>query len=140
MMAVPVPVDMVTTVWPKIVQWVDAACRRGDRTWTPQDALELCEAGKAGLWLVIDGDRRCRGFGVTAIETWPDRSKVGVVVMSGGVTGRQWIPLIHDLEEWARAHGARAMIVRGRRGWLRVLDKYRLVEIAGSNVTLRKDL
>ena len=141
MMAVPVPVDLVGSTWPTLTAWVEAACRRGDRSWTPGDARELCEAGRAGLWLVIDPDGKARGFGVTAIERWPDRSKVGVVVMAGGVTGRQWIPLIADLEHWARAHGARAMVVRGRLGWIKALRDYRVAELGENNtVTLTKDL
>lgn len=139
MIAAPVPVVDVIRVWPYVHEWIARACARGDHHWHPLSVMEACARGRCALWLVMDGDD-VLGVGVTEVERWPNGDTVGVILLVGGRGGIAWLGLIKTLEEWARLWGCRRMIVRGRRGWLRLLTDYRLAEWTPASLTLSKEL
>ena len=136
--AVPVPKDKALAAWWKILDWVVQACERGDGSWTSLEAQRQVAIGNCGLWLIVDQSGGLHGFALSATEKWPDGSIVGVVVMAGGRGGAHWHSLISNLERWAAAWGADRMIVRGRKGWLRWLKDYRLVEWEPRCCTMEK--
>ena len=77
--------------------------------------------GEALLWIVIDGV--IKAAIVTKIGIANDR-KVCTIVACGGYDLLGWLPLIEDLEKYARLEGCKAVVITGRRGWKRVLPQY----------------
>jgi hypothetical protein len=89
-------------------------------------------AGLQLLWLAKGDD--IEAAAVTQLTTIGDR-KFCIVVACGGRNRARWLPLLEKIEAYAREEGCKAMRIGGRRGWERVLDRYRL-----KYVTLERDL
>lgn len=133
-------------VWPHVRDLIHAAMKRGDLgSFRPVEASVL--AGDALLWLAWDEDTgrtpdRGRGQVAAAAVTEiaeTERRKVCMLVACGSArpaTGmRDWLPLLKEIEAYARGAGCSAMRIMGRKGWARVLPSYK-----AKRIILEKDL
>lgn len=125
--------DLVSKVWPFIAHWIDALNDKRESWWRMPDPKAACENRDAQLWLIWDSAAgRARGAVVTQITT--DSARVAEVPLVAGDNMADWLHLLDDLEEWARAENCVAMIGYARSGWARMLkdkgwrERARLIE------------
>ena len=88
-------------------------------SWVENEVLN----GRALLWLAYE-DPTVYAAAVTALV-----NGVCEIVACGGEDLEKFLPLLKDLEEFARAEKCRAMRIYGRKGWIRVLKNYQLKAI-----------
>jgi hypothetical protein len=89
--------------------------------------------GASLLWLVWDGQAICAAV-VTELRRANGKNFCTIVACAGAQRER-WLPLIGELEAYARAEGCQAMKIIGRRGWTRALPGYRI-----KSVVLEKEI
>jgi hypothetical protein len=122
----------VHEIWPHVRHLLRAACCR-----TGLNAFSDIEAdivsGRSLLWVVWDGQAI-----EAAAATILIRSEVGktcIITACGGSRMTRWLPLIAQIENYARNESCARVRIYGRKGWLRVLDGY-----AQKHVIMDKDL
>ena len=47
-----------------------------------------------------------------------------IIAVCGGSDMKRWLPLIEQIEAYAKHEGCKRVRIYGRKGWLRVLDGY----------------
>jgi hypothetical protein len=127
----------VSEFWPHVSPLIRAAMERGAIT----DFAEVADAvlaGRALVWIAIareDGRKRPDGNGtsigaaaVTQLST-VGGARFCTIVACGGRERGAWLPLLADLERYAKAENCKAMRIFGRRGWERVLPDYQAARI-----------
>lgn len=126
--------DTAFEIWPRVSDMIDIGYAVGG-DFMPKDMLEQIRYGKVLLWAAIDqGD----GEIVAAMTTELVPMRAGLVCwmcQCGGSRMGEWWQFHKKIEEYAKAEGCVKVILRGRRGWERVLDGYKL-----RTVTLEKVL
>jgi hypothetical protein len=117
MKAVCVDPKQIRKFWPHFKERIDRAINRVgliDPAIIEKDVL----SGRSLLWLAYDG------LIVHAAAVTELHGGVCEIVACGGENLQQFLPLINDLEQYARREGCKAMRVIGRKGWLRILKDY----------------
>ena len=111
----------VRAIWPHVASLLKAACRR-----TRLNAFEDIEAdvlsGRSLLWLVWSGSVVEAAAATVLINSVI--GKVCIITVCGGSGMRRWLPLLEQIEAYAKREGCARVRIYGRRGWLRVLDGY----------------
>lgn len=118
MMAVCVDPKRIKEVWPHFRERIEKAISKvgvSDVASVEADIL----AGRSLLWLAYDG------LIVHAAAVTELSGGVCTIVACGGENLSQFLPLINDLEQFARDEKCKAVRIVGRRGWIRVLKNYR---------------
>ena len=122
----------VRTLWPHVASLLKAACRR-----TGLNAFEDIEAdvlsGRSLLWLAWSGCAVEAAAATVLINS--EIGKVCIITVCGGSGRRRWLPLLDQIEAYAKREGCARVRIYGRRGWLRVLDGY-----AQKHVIMDKEL
>lgn len=121
MMAVCVDPARVHEAWPHFKHWIKNALDRGTTDFSvhEKDVLE----GRCLLWLAYDGER------VHAAATTQLVGGVCEIVGCGGEGLSQWLPLIENIEAFARDEKCSAVRLIGRSGWQRILKDYKQTAI-----------
>lgn len=78
-------------------------------------------SGNQLLWLVWSGKIEAA---VTTLLMKTDWKPVCIITACSGYQMDRWLPLLEKIENYARAEGARAIRIVGRKGWERVLNGY----------------
>jgi len=120
----------VQYVWPMVFARLRRAIRR---TGLSDFARVECDVltGQALLWLALStpyDDVTIDAAATTRLEL-TDAGKVCVITACEGKEMARWLPLIHGIEDYAKAEGCRSVRIFGRKGWLRVLDGYRQTHV-----------
>lgn len=89
--------------------------------------------GDGLLWLILNGATIEAAAATLLVKT--DRHLVCLITAIGGENMRHWLPLLEQVETWAKAEGAALVRIFGRPGWVRVLKNYRV-----KNVVLERAL
>ena len=109
--------------------WIEAALSYSDHTHTFDDIAAGILSGRFRLW------EKPRGCAVTEFIVYP-RKKVCNVFLAGGD-----MQVIKDLQEpcseFARMNGCSELVLTGRKGWVRALEKNGWVE---SHVSMKRAL
>jgi hypothetical protein len=107
--------------WSHVSPLLKAACCR-----TKLNAFADVEAdilaGRSLLWLAWNG-RTVESAAATILDN-TEIGKVCIITVCGGSDMRRWLPLINQIENYAKAEGCGRVRIYGRKGWLRVLDGY----------------
>jgi hypothetical protein len=127
-----VPPSKVADVWPMVKEHLFSAVRRTDLSHTADIEHDLLH-GDGLLWLICDG-KVIEAAGATLLVR-TDKHLVCLITALGGSNREKWLPLLAQIEDWARAEGAALVRIMGRPGWGRVLKDYSI-----SNVVLEKSL
>lgn len=101
----------------------------------PDDMLELIGDGKVLVWVAVD-DETAKVHAAMTTELVPMR--IGLVCWMGQCAGdrmREWRDFHTKIEDYARGEGCVKTILKGRFGWERALEGYRV-----RTVTLEKVL
>lgn len=113
--------EKVSSVWPHVKSLLRKACLR-----TALNAFEDIESdvlsGRSLLWLAWNGRVILAAAATTMIKT--EAGRVCVIAACGGANMKRWLPLLGEIEAYARSEGCARMRIFGRKGWLRVLDGY----------------
>jgi hypothetical protein len=127
-----IPPQLAREIWPLVRDKLYAAVRRTDLSHSVDIARDVLH-GDGVLWLACDG-QEIEAAAVTLL-TRTDRHLVCLITALGGSNMERWLPLLSQIEDWARAEGAALVRVMGRPGWARVLKEYEV-----SNVVLERAL
>lgn len=133
-----------TTDW-SVEQFDWPAVMRAIRTYTdrfPEDAtlesvISDVMAGRMRLWLVRDGDTTVAAVLVTVGTVDATGWKRVSIHGFGGERGIEALPLLEQIETWARSIGADEVEAVGRIGWRKLLGALGYRELS---VILRKTL
>jgi hypothetical protein len=113
--------DRVHEIWPLVRPLLKAACYR-----TKLNAFEDIEAdilsGRSLLWMAWNGLTVESAAATVLINS--EIGKVCVITVCGGSDMKRWLPLIGQIETYAKAEGCKRVRIYGRKGWLHVLDGY----------------
>ncbi len=108
-------------IWPVVAPLLRAACRRTQlNAFADIEADVIC--GRSLLWLAWNG------HAVEAVATTilisTEIGKVCIITACGGAGMKRWLPLIRQIESYARNENCRRVRIFGRKGWLRALAGY----------------
>lgn len=123
----------VDQIWPHVRLLLKEACRR-----TGLSALSDIEAdilaGRSLLWIAWNG-REIEAAAATVLMN-TENGKVCIITACGGTNMKRWLPLIGQIENYARNEGCARVRIYGRKGWLRALDGYRQQHVIMDKVLL----
>ena len=127
-----IPPQLAREIWPLVRDRLYAAVRRTDLSHSVDIARDVLH-GDGVLWIASNGEE-IEAAAVTLL-TRTDRHLVCLITALGGSNMESWLPLLSEIEDWARSEGAGLVRVMGRPGWGRVLKNYHV-----SNVVLERAL
>jgi hypothetical protein len=127
-----IPRQLAREIWPMVKEQLFAAVTRTDLSHTIDIERDVLD-GDGVLWLACDG-QTIEAAAVTLLAR-TDRHLVCLITALGGSNMAKWLPLLSEIEGWARAEGAALVRFMGRPGWGRILENYRV-----SNVVLERAL
>lgn len=89
--------------------------------------------GRDLVWIAANSTE-IKAAAATALQRIGEH-KICILVACGGHDMQDWLPLMQQIEEYAKAEGCKSMRIYGREGWLRALDGYQK-----KAVVIEKDL
>jgi hypothetical protein len=111
----------IGAIWRYVSPLLKAACQRtGLNAFSDIEADIL--AGRSLLWVAWNG--RAIESAAATILINSESGKVCIITVCSGSDMRRWLPLIKQIEDYARHEGCARIRIFGRKGWLRVLDGY----------------
>jgi hypothetical protein len=126
--------DTAAAQWPALRGMIDVGYAAGG-DFMPEDLPNQITEGKVLLWIAVDDETAVVHAAMTT-ELIPMRC--GLVCWMGQCAGdrmRDWSKFHTQIEEYARDEGCVKVVLKGRRGWERILDGYKI-----RTVTLEKAL
>jgi hypothetical protein len=104
---------------------IEEAARKGggDFDLIQRDTLK----GEKLLWLAVD-ETAIWAAAVVGLHVEKDR-KTCCIWACGGRERERWLPLLSELEKFAKAEGCESICLYGRKGWAREFPEYKLVQI-----------
>jgi hypothetical protein len=120
-----VPPQQVSRIWDRVRGMIDVGYAAGD-DFMPEDMLRRLQSGTVLLWVAIDEDS---GEIHAAMTTELVRMRSGLVCwmcQCGGANMPLWARFHTNIEQYARDEGCVKVVLRGRSGWQRVLEGYRV--------------
>lgn len=111
----------VSEIWPYAGPLLMSACHR-----TKLNALADIQAdvlaGRSLLWVAWNGSTIVAAAATILINSGV--GKVCVITACGGHDMKRWLPLIGQIESYAKSEDCARIRIYGRKGWLRVLEGY----------------
>ncbi|WP_424630736.1 hypothetical protein [Bradyrhizobium sp. SYSU BS000235] len=124
--------DRVHEFWPHVSYLIHRAIRRTNLSHSQDIDFDVLN-GDGLLWIAWNGSAVEAAATTSLIET--DTETVCVLTACGGENMRRWLGLLGRIEDYAKAEGCSRVRIFGRKGWMRVLERYRI-----RNVILEKEL
>lgn len=124
--------DRVHELWPHVSDLIHRAIRRTNLSHSQDIDFDVLN-GDGLLWIAWNGRAVEAAATSSLIET--DTEKICVLTACGGENMRRWIGLLGKIEDYAKAEGCSRVRIFGRKGWVRMLERYRI-----RNVILEKEL
>jgi hypothetical protein len=124
--------DRVHEFWPHVSDLIHRAIRRTNLSHSQDIDFDVLN-GDGLLWIAWNGSAVEAAATTSLIET--DTEKVCVLTACGGKDMHRWLRLLGQIEDYAKAEGCSRVRIFGRKGWVRVLERYRI-----RNVILEKEL
>jgi hypothetical protein len=124
--------DRVHEFWPHVSDLIHRAIRRTNLSHSQDIDFDVLN-GDGLLWIAWNGSSVEAAATTSLIET--DAEKVCVLTACGGEDMGRWLGLLSQIEDYAKAEGCSRVRIFGRKGWVRVLERYRI-----RNVILEKEL
>lgn len=116
--------EEMAPLWPSIVTCLEKYCARFSDQETVGHMLQQIMAGHRQLWLVQDEAGRVVLTPITEIVRNDATGKQYLLFAEcGGERLREAMPLMREIEEWAkREHGVTEAQFIGRKGWTKLLE------------------
>ncbi len=124
--------DRVHEFWPHVSDLIHRAIRRTNLSHSQDIDFDVLN-GDGLLWIAWNGSAVEAAATTSLIET--DVEKVCVLTACGGENMHRWLGLLGQIEDYAKAEGCSRVRIFGRKGWVRLLERYRI-----RNVILEKEL
>lgn len=124
MRLLPVRAVDIDRIWPRVGDYLDAACLQGTGEVSAEMLRLMCKAQEALLMIVTDAEGEIHCAVVTQMLAQPDGKMACVILACGGIGMGQWIGFLREIESGARRNGAASIRFLGRLGWTRVLPDY----------------
>lgn len=118
MMAVCVDPARIQEAWPHFKHWIRNAIDQVGLVPFAEVEKSVLE-GRALLWLAFDGET------VHAAATTELSNDICEITACGGEGLSRFLPLIENLEQFARDEKCHAVRIAGRAGWSRLLKNYK---------------
>lgn len=116
---------LASTIWPRVHDMIDSGYAASDDT-MPEDIVERVRYARIVLWIAID-DTNGNIVAAMTTELVPMRSGlVCWMCQCGGDRMQDWSRFHTKIEEYARAEQCVKVILRGRPGWKKMLEGYRV--------------
>lgn len=116
--------EAMDPLWPDIVACLRKYCDRFPFEETPDNILRDVIEGDRQMWLVLDEEGKVVLVPITAIETMSATgAKQLLLAECGGTRLKEAMPLLEQIEEWARReHQAERARFVARKGWRDYLE------------------
>ena len=111
----------VLEIWPHVSSLLKAACDRTGLNAFADIETDIL-SGRSLLWIAWNGKAIEAAAATILIDT--EIGKVCVITACGGRAMRRWLPLIAEIENYARDEGCARVRIFGRKGWLRALEGF----------------
>jgi hypothetical protein len=111
----------VHEIWQLVRPLLKAACYRTKLNAFEDIAADIL-SGRSLLWMAWNGLTVESAAATVLINS--EIGKVCIITVCGGSDMKRWVPLIDQIETYAKAEGCRRVRIYGRKGWLHVLDGY----------------
>ena len=108
------------SVWPHVAPLLQRAIERAGLSAFRDVELDILQ-GDALIWIAWSG--RIEAAASTSLQT-SDAGLVCLITACGGADRRRWLPLLAEIEDYAKAEGCKSVRIIGRRGWQRALNGY----------------
>ena len=118
--------ERVHQIWPYARDLLKAACRRTELSAFADIEADIL-SGRSLLWL--DWDGRAIEAAAATILINSETAQVCIITVCGGRGVARRLPLLGEIEAYAKREGCTRMRIFGRKGWLRVLDGYEQTHI-----------
>ncbi|TPN03810.1 hypothetical protein FJ973_29650 [Mesorhizobium sp. B2-1-3] len=110
-------------LWPGIVRCLEKYCARFNDE-TPENIIAECAQGKRQLWVCLDGGTVVL-TPVTEIVTINATGRKRLLLAEvAGERLDECMPLLREIEAWAKDQGAETSQLVGRDGWAKVLPAF----------------
>ncbi|PSH64657.1 hypothetical protein [Phyllobacterium sophorae] len=125
--------------WPEIIACITKYCDKFPDEETVEHALGQCFRGERQLWLILDEESKVVLTPITEIITLASNGKkILMYAQAGGSRIEDALPLMSEIEEWAKQeHGVTQAHWWGRKGYRKLLGDYGFNE---SIVVFKKDI
>lgn len=110
-------------LWPRVEQLVSDALAYDDGLTSLEDVKQSLASGSLELWLIFSDDNLCAATVVTT-QAKPAGRVLSVVILSGNSMVSWLDEWVSFVKEYCRAHNCVAIQAHGRRGWVKVLEKF----------------
>jgi len=117
------PPALAGELWPHVRSLAGAALDRTDLGHLSDLDTDVL-SGRALLWVVHSGGASVDCAAVTQIQKTQSGTAC-MILTCGGAGAKRWIPLLREIEEYARAEGCGSVRFIGRKGWKRICPEYR---------------
>lgn len=117
--------DEMAPIWADIIACLEKYVARFPDE-TVSNIIKQCANGRRQLWIIQDETGRVILTPITEI-TVDDATGAKTLVLAevGGSRLRECMPLLREIEDWAkREHGADKARLIGRDGWMRLLPRF----------------
>jgi hypothetical protein len=115
----------IREVWPHVVALIHKAVKRTNLSHTLDIDADVLQ-GDGLLWIAWDGIIKAAAT-TSLIRT--DRDKACILTACAGEDMAQWLPLLGEIEAYAKAEGCACVRIYGRKGWARVLKGYTIEHV-----------
>lgn len=115
----------VAKIWPLVSHLIREAMRKGGGDF--EDIERAVLSGERLLWVAAD-EEQIWASAVTGLHT-ENEHKFCCIWACGGRAREKWLPLLSEVESFAKAEGCQSMRIYGRKGWARVFPDYKLIQI-----------
>jgi hypothetical protein len=111
----------VDEFWPHVRPLLKAACYR-----TKLNAFADIESdilsGRSLLWMAWNGLTVESAAATVLINS--ESGRVCIITVCGGSDMKRWLPLIDQIEAYAKREACKRVRIYGRKGWLHVLEGF----------------
>jgi hypothetical protein len=116
----------VHEIWPHVAPLLRKAILRTGLAAFDDIQREILN-GHALLWIAVSREASRLAIDAAASTSLQrtDAGKVCVITACAGANMSRWLPLIADIESYAKDEGCTCVRIFGRQGWLRGLEGYR---------------
>lgn len=137
MQLIPVPPDRIAALWPLIHPFAEQMAERFPDDWPPHELRRRAESGLMLLWLVRPPESETpSGLVGTELHAKPSGRRGLVIAFAAGSDHRRALAVMPELERYGASLGCDFIEIRGRSGWGRHLEDYRVTP----GVVLKKEL
>jgi hypothetical protein len=111
--------NRVHEIWPHVSPLLKAACQRTELNAFADVKADIL-VGRSLVWMAWNGEAIESAAATILINT--EIGKVCIITVCGGSNMRRWLPLINQIEAYAKREGSARVRIYGRKGWSRMLE------------------